>query len=883
MRVATIEEFFDALRASQLLTVQECRELEGEDNRNAVESPEGLAQRLVARGLVTSWQANELLAGRSTFFFGKYKLLKELGRGGMGAVYQAEHAALKRTVALKVMAPQFLRDTVAVSRFQREIQAAAALDDPHIVAAYDAESVGDMHFLVMEFVPGRTLEDLVKGGKSLSISRACEYIRQAALGLAHAHERGMAHRDIKPANLLLTSVPDRGELVKILDMGLARFASESRDDDGLTRTGQIMGTPDYIAPEQAQNTRNADIRSDIFSLGCTLFRLLTGRVPFEGENVMAKLMARALHDAPRVQSLRPEISNELDAVVARMLARDPDLRYQHPGEVARALAPIAHASDTVVAGRTSVCAGGTATGIAGEPRPVLDPLLSQQLRELAGEANDTKRSVGSSGTPTISARRGQRLKSTTWGDSALHRKLAIGGALAVATGLTVWLWPRQPQPVATRERPTGRVETKSRAPEETPELVALKLAVDKFLQAPPDRGEKNQTELDALWDRGIEFELRCRGTSEAIAASRLLARLPAPADTWNRESISEQALRVAGEGLRLGAPHQIVGILGDITERSKKPPGDSNTPLVCFTMTANGRTLIVGNAAGELAFRNFSTGQPERSLPGPFAALRVLTLSNDGQRLAVATGDNPLSYAPVTVWDFANGKLLYQIRERIGLVMTMAFSRDDQKLLIGDFAGMLSIYDASLGIREQVLDLNLSPTDRREIFSVAFSPHGEMFATVSWIFDRAARIWDWKTRRERFNLEGHVQNIYAVAFTPDGRSVVTASQDGTARLWNAETGKQHSFLKGQPEPITALSISPTGDKIALGGAAGTVTVITMLEETTAAEIYLPATEGILQISFTPDGRHLVTANATGTLYVLRLESWTLPKLDSSAT
>lgn len=946
----SLNTFLATLKKSGLLTAAQVDEIERELAQEAADlTSQRLARRLVERKLLTRWQAGVLLSGRAAFFLGKYKLLKELGRGGMGAVFQAEHATLKRVVALKVMAPQFLRDPGAVARFHREIQAAAALDDPHIVAAYDAESVGDTHFLVMEYVAGQTLDELVKGGQSLPIPEACEYIRQAALGLAHAHERGMAHRDIKPANLLLASTPEGDALVKILDMGLARFASESREDDGLTKTGQIMGTPDYIAPEQARNTRHADIRSDIFSLGCTLFRLLTGRVPFEGENVMAKLMARALHDAPRVQSVRSDIPDELDAIVSRMVARDPDRRYQTPAEVATALQAV-----TTGAGRNAPArvVAASAAGETAASREGLEPLLEvpantqldQLLRELAIEATDTTRHIGprTSADRTISARRKKTASAATLSRNTPRRKLALGlglSAVFLAGVVAVVFWPRTQKSVISVEWPEserlkgtlsldgvsrpvptqGPVELATRpgkrrlelrregfepfieevllsngitrpvrpiwkptaTSQRKQELSELTAAVEKLLQATPaDRSDQHDKAIDELWDRVVDFHRRRRGTVDGISAARLLARLPAPADALRRDMIDEQELRIAAEGLRSGAPPQLVTIFG------RTPAGDDgsirepNSPRTCFTMTADGRTLIVGNALGELTCRDIRTGQAVRTFPGPFPPVRVLALSNSGHRLAVATGDNPLNYAPVTIWDFDEGRELYGIKEPPGMVMTIAFAPDDQKLVIGDFAGKFSIHDVRLGVREQVLDMNASPADRREIFSIAFSPDGQTFATVSWIFDRAARIWDWKTKREKFILKGHSHNIYTVAYTPDGRFVVTAGADGTARLWNTATGKEQSFLKGQSEQIAALSISPSGDKIALAGAEGTVSIIKMPEETPAGEISLPATGGIRQIAFTPDGRHLVTANVTGTMYVLRLEA--RPDTESSA-
>jgi hypothetical protein len=263
----------------------------------------------------------------------RYRILRHLGTGGMGAVYLAEHRVMQRLVALKVILPEWTADAESVERFHREIRAAARLSHPNIVAAYDAEQAGDAHLLVMEYVEGQTLADLTARQGPLSVSEACEYVRQAALGLQHAHERRLVHRDLKPHNLMLTTGSPR--LVKILDFGLARFASEPDAAARLTRSRLVMGTADYMAPEQADDPRQADVRADLYSLGCTLFHLLTGQVLFPSESTQLKLIAHR-RQPPPLDRLPPPLS----AVLARLLAKRPEDRYQTPAEAAAALSAL---------------------------------------------------------------------------------------------------------------------------------------------------------------------------------------------------------------------------------------------------------------------------------------------------------------------------------------------------------------------------------------------------------------------------------------------------------------------------------------------------------------------------------------------------------------
>jgi serine/threonine protein kinase/putative intracellular protease/amidase len=321
----------------------------------------------------------------------RYRIIRQLGAGGMGVVYQAEHRLMERSVALKVISRALVDDAQAVERFRVEVKAAARLSHPNIVTAFDAEQAGDLHFLVMEFVDGLSLARQVEMRGPLPLQYACGFVRQVALGLQHAYEKGMVHRDIKPQNLMVT----RAGRVKILDFGLARLAREKSEpagnrtappamagaaidpeatraflvdqaaslraslpgerasDGGLTAAGSTIGTPDYIAPEQITNSRAADIRSDIYSLGGTFYFLLTGVPPFPGGSIVDKLVAHHQTPPRDVREFRPDLPSEVAAIVQRMLAKDPRDRFQIPAEVAQALLPF---SRSPTAGATTLVA-----------------------------------------------------------------------------------------------------------------------------------------------------------------------------------------------------------------------------------------------------------------------------------------------------------------------------------------------------------------------------------------------------------------------------------------------------------------------------------------------------------------------------------------------
>jgi len=353
------DTFFRHLRRARLLSEQELDEVV---RLAASDRARPVASSLVEQGLLTRYQARRLLAGKpSRLHLGQYRILDALGRGGMGRVFKAMHLTMGRVVAIKVFLPALLKDPAALDLFKREVHAAAQLHHPHIVEAYDANHIRGVQFLVMEYVEGPSLQSLVQGQGPLPIDLACELMRQAATALAYAQERGVVHRDIKPGNLLVTwpagpqgpeshlSGPTdaspfaRTPTVKLADFGLARVSIVGRNGVAgtiMAEPGAVLGTVDYIAPEQAHDIHAADIRSDLYSLGCTFYYTLTGRVPFPGGNVLEKLLKQLTKEPQPVRALRPDIPAAVEAIVRRLMAKDREQRFQQPAELAQELAAL---------------------------------------------------------------------------------------------------------------------------------------------------------------------------------------------------------------------------------------------------------------------------------------------------------------------------------------------------------------------------------------------------------------------------------------------------------------------------------------------------------------------------------------------------------------
>ena len=405
----TSEQFLRQVAASELLTAEDIASIVAAlpEERRAGDG-EQMARELVRQKKLTRYQAEQIYSGKGKMLvLGNYVVLDKLGQGGMGVVLKAEHKRLKRLVALKVMSANIVKTPDALKRFHREVEAAAKLRHPNVVATDDADEAKGTHFLVMEYVEGTDLSALVKKQGTLSVQQAVQCIIQAARGLEFAHAQGVVHRDIKPANLLL----DTKGTVKILDMGLARIEGDSGSQGELTSTGAVMGTVDYMAPEQALSTKHADARSDVYSLGVSLWYLLVGRCVYEGDTLMSKLLAHRDAAIPSLREFNKEVPESIDLVFRKMIAKKAADRYQTMTEVIRDL---------------ETCQTGSAPHVAMPSMPE-DLNLQSFLSNLGGSS-----SAASSASPAAATKRMQTAVTGVRGNPAAEATL-INGSLGVET------------------------------------------------------------------------------------------------------------------------------------------------------------------------------------------------------------------------------------------------------------------------------------------------------------------------------------------------------------------------------------------------------------------------------------------------------------------
>ncbi len=328
--------FLDAAIKSRLVGEDQLRSaiarLRQTNGGKSVRDPDGklVAAELVKMRVLTAYQADQLLVGRTKLALGRYIINDWIGQGGMGQVFKAVHEMLGQERAVKVL-PLSKSTPEAIESFRREIRTQAKLDHPNLVRAYDAGVDGNVHYMVVEFVPGTDLRRLVRMERALSVQRASNIIMQAALGLAHAHSRGLIHRDVKPGNILVT--PDG--VAKLSDLGLAAFLNDSTDP----RAGKIVGTADYLSPEQIQTPNEITQQTDIYSLGCSLYYAITGKVPYPGGNAKAKAR-RHLNETPwHPRRFNEEVSDEFVDLIGDMMEKDPRHRIQSAEDVAARLAP----------------------------------------------------------------------------------------------------------------------------------------------------------------------------------------------------------------------------------------------------------------------------------------------------------------------------------------------------------------------------------------------------------------------------------------------------------------------------------------------------------------------------------------------------------------
>jgi serine/threonine protein kinase/WD40 repeat protein len=827
-------ELCDRLARFELLSPSQIEQTRKEI-ASGIGDARAMAAELVRRNWLTPFQANKLLQGKSDeVVIGPYRLLDRLGEGGMGQVFKARHARMERVVALKVVDRDRLSSATAVERFLREVKAVAQLQHPNIVLAYDCGEDRGRHYYAMEYVDGHDLAQLVKNRGPLPVREACDYVRQAAHGLQHAHERGLVHRDLKPANLMAVGGRQRAgdtkkddsslPIVKILDFGLARFASETRSAGNVTQLGRIVGTVDYISPEQAGDARTADIRSDIYSLGCCLFYLLTGRPPFEGADVVARIAARVLGDAPPLRRLRPDAPVELEQLVARMLERDPNRRLSTPAQIATALEGFSAAPQEIK--RTQA--------ISAVARPIPGPLTARLEPVVIAPSTATRAGQWISEDEPLIVRRSGRVRSRGWGMIAVgcaSAALLAGGAIfalfnrgddsPVDKGTSPGLAMNHPD-AEDQGVPGGKLRLEPEAKGEP--TTDSPLAPDSAPKVnPPPEPTNGRPDLPP-GEKAVEAEL-----------------VPAP------------ALAATGQPGPAQTPS---------AEMTPVPVGEVSVfrghaaPVWSVAISPNAQLALSGAANGEVVLWEIATTKALRRFEGHTDGVWSVAFSPDGTRALSGSYDKT-----ARLWNVADGRSL-QVLRTDAAVHGVAFTPDGKQALTGGADRIARLWSLRTGKQVRAF-----PPSQIELWGVAVSPTAGL--AIARDAEPTIRLWDLSDGTTVRHFVGHAGSVLSMVFSPDGRRIASCSFDKTVRVWDVSTGKELRALEGHEDAVIGVDFSPSGQRVISCGGDKSVR---LWDVTSGKELHrFDGHQDVVQrVAFSPGGRHALSASNDRTVRLWRL-------------
>ncbi|HKB04844.1 MAG TPA: serine/threonine-protein kinase [Gemmataceae bacterium] len=729
---ATTREFLALLRKSGLVDARTIAQLFPDDD-SLPPNPRKCAIGLVKRGVLTHYQGSMLLAGKYRgFTIGPYVIQGLIGEGGMGIVYLARHKSLDRRVALKVLPAEHARDDLSMQRFLREARAAAALDHPNIVRLYDIGQEEGLHFLVLEYVEGTNVQSMLNTSGPLHYAKAAQYVAQAAAGLAHAHQKGFVHRDIKPANLMAT----RNGNVKILDMGLARSVRDESDNlTGLRGQTGFTGTPDFISPEQLLG-EPVDERTDVYSLGATLFALLTGSPPFPGTTTQKFAQHQMKDPAELLATLHDKAPPELADAVVKMMAKKKDDRYQSAQEVIDALMPWLPDSPD-----GDVVEDGTSTAdlpTAGVWARVVQTWrqIPASWRSLPAERKRKLLLIGSS-VGAIALVGGLALAFGTGGKNAAHAQMTATGEPTPGS---------QPLPVHMAA------------------VNDMAIARDGRIAAVDGAGHL------VVWDPTTGQPVR---SIPVRPGSKLNGCVPTP---------DGRHIIIVGERM------PVLVVDWESGRSVQELAGHADTTLG-VAVSPSGRDLLTCGTDGVVLHRDLATGTEIRRFEFGAKQVWAVTFSADGTKMAACCGRGPSddeSYL-IRVWETATGRETHRLAGHTRDVRWVSFRPDGQSLASAGFDGTIRLWDLADGRDTRTIPAHGGFAER-----VFYLPGGKRLVSCGGPLPNstvtgeggALKVWDADTGQEVRSWRGEeATGLISLALTPDGIRAATGSRDKAVRLW----------------------------------------------------------------------------------------------------
>ena len=755
---------------------------------------------------------------------GHYRLLREIGRGGMGVVYEAEQEHPRRPVALKVIRGGRLVDEYQVKLFRREAQALARLKHPGIAAIYEAGCADDgQHYFVMELVRGIPLLDYVKG-RRLTCAQASSNIRQRlelflkiCEAISYAHQRGVIHRDLKPANILVADESEGQNLdgpsmsrveVKVLDFGLARITDEDgAGASGMSQAGEVRGTLPYMSPEQVGGDPDQiDVRADVYTLGVILYEMLTERFPYDFERAALPQAIRIIcEEAPKPPSrmwseLRDResgkterIDRDVETIVLKALEKEPERRYQSAAALAEDVTRY----------------------LTNQPIQARPPNALYQFRKLVAR------------------------------HKAPFAMLAAVFALLLGFAITMAMQSAR----IARERDKAVAAERVAAEQRLLAEANLKIAEEQRALAEEQRkvAERQRTEAKTQRDRAVWQEQANRRLLYA-AHMNLAQQAWESADVGRVEELLESLRPHPGDEDLRGFEWYYLWRLSHRFSSAIR----HNGAIYSVAFSPDWKRLATGSGDGTVKLWDAATGQETRSLKGHLGIVNSVAFSPDGKRLATGSLDRT-----VKLWDVATGQETLTLRGHSDIVWAVTFSPDGKRLATGSGDRTVKLWDAGAG-RESITFKRQSSS----VHSVAFSPDGKRLATGS--NDGTVTLWDVGAGQETFSLKGHSSWVKSVAFSPDGKRLATGSGDRTVTLWDATTGQETLSLKGHLDDVLSVAFSPDGKRLTTGSRDRTVKLWDAAtgQETLTLKGH---SSSVLSVAFSPDGKRLATGSFDGTI------------------
>jgi len=822
--------------------------------------------------------------------FGEYDLLDEIARGGMGVVYKARQRNLGRIVAVKMILAGPLAGKEFVQRFRTEASAAAILQHPNIVAIHDVGVHEGRHYFSMDYVEGQNLAQLV-GQQPLPATKAARYVALIAEAIHYAHERGILHRDLKPSNILI----DSNDQPRVTDFGLAKrlvgtrsTASHSsaqntgdaveRVPTDLTITGQVLGSPNFMPPEQAGAKRGKVGRpSDVYALGGILYYLLTARAPFQAES-LEQIITQVLHAEPvGPRLLNPSIPRDLETITLKCLEKEPARRYQTAKELADELGHVLR-QEPIQARPVNTpeklwrwCrrkpALASALGFATAALLVGLTATSWQWRR-------AERLAGSERQERIAGQRqlyvaNMNLAQAAWEQNNVSRvrQLLEETAAAPERGFEWSYWQRQVHlELAVLRGHTGPILA-----------VVYSLDGQRIVTGSADNTAR-------VWDANTGKELfpleghtaPVRSVAFSPDSQRLVTgSWDSTAMVWDatdgrnlltlrghKAAIFSVAISSDGQRIVTGSQDQTARVWNATTGRDLVTLTGHTNRVWAVAFSRDGQRIATGSWDKTAKVWDAATGRELCTLIGHRGAVFSVAFSPDGQRIATSGQDHRAK-----VWDAASGMNLYTLKGHSAAIFSVSFSRDGTRIITGSDDQTARLWDAASGE-----DLRIFKGHGSRIGSVALSPDGRRIATgggtmrfspggqyfdASTGDDQMVKVWDAADSRGVLTLEGHDAEVTSVAFSPDGRLVVSGAWDGTARVWDVRTGQEISRISGHKATIHAAAFSPDGKRIVTGSFDRTAKVWEIASGKVLFELE-GHTAQVFSAAFSPDGRWIVT-------------------------